>query len=281
MSGGRADPGGTRRWRARWLLPAVGLLLVGLLGAGTFLLMHRTGITGRAAPAPSGSPRESAAAPACGVQVAESGFTDRYGLVSGRPVPASNGEINFGVVVTNPCPQAAIDTHLTAQPVDAAGAPVRYRDGTGPVAYTLTAPVIPPGRQLGLGGAFANTGQAAGGYDARTVTAIRVTVRQVDWQPAAAVSTPTPVAGQQVRLGARGPDGYTQVTFTLPPDSATQVGGQWVSIIVRDATGKILTGEPRRLPLDSSATGALQTQVWVPDGVERPRAQVYLVPDGF
>lgn len=266
----RADCRG--RWTA--LAAVVGLSLGSCTGGGAQV---RT----------SPSARPPATAASCQLRVAESGFTNRHGLVYGRQVPPAQGEIQYGLIVENPCPQAAVDVRLVAQAADASGTPLPYDDGVGSAAELRKLSVLLPGQRIGVAGEL-NNGRAAGGtagsYDPTKVAAISVSFRHVGWQPVAAVPQQATATSLNVTVGARGADGYAPVTFTLKLTPPRVPSDEWGCIIVRDAAGKVLSGDVRRLTLPPSPAAAgdvVHTQAWVPPSSSGLRAEIYSVPGGF
>jgi hypothetical protein len=263
---------GRGRWAA--LAAVVGLSLAGSCTRGAQVQ-------------PSPSARSSATAAGCQLRVAESGFTNRHGLVYGRQVAPAQGEIQYGVIVENPCQQAAVDVQLVAQATDASGTPLPYDDGVGSAAEPRKLSVLLPGQRIGVAGEL-NNGRAAGGtagsYDPTKVAAINVSFRHVGWQPVTAVPQQVTATSLDVVVGARGADGYAPVTFTLKLTPPRVPSDEWGCVIVRDAAGKIVSGDVRRLTLPPSPAAAgdiVHTRVWVPPSSSGLRAEIYSVPGGF
>jgi hypothetical protein len=258
----------------------VGAAVVVVAGAAVVLAVVFGGGSGdRAAGPPSSSarPSPSPSPSGCGLRVTDSGFTDRYGAPTG--VPAGQGQIEYAVVVENPCPRAAVDVQLLTEGVDGAGQPVRY-DGSpgGGIGDPRSLPAIPPGGRLGVTGAINNgagTGVATDHYDATAVAAVRATVRHVAWQPAAAATPAPDMSALGTTVGARGADGYAPVRFTLRVGRG--LPGSWMSIILRDARGRIVAGEERSLTGGAADGQVVDTKVWVPVGATGLHAEIYFL----
>jgi hypothetical protein len=270
---------------SRWWVAAVAALAAVVVVV--VVLAGRSGSGPSALGTPTPSPGAPSSSADCQVRVTESGFSNRYGLVYGLQVPPTKGEIQYGIILINPCPQAATNVQLLVQGVDGTGRLVPYDDGVGGAAEPRTVPVLAPGQRVGVAGELANAraaGTAAGGYDPTRVAAIAVIVRHTDWQTASALADQVAATATDVVVGPRGGDGYAPVRFTLRLNPPRLTGAAWGCIIVRNATGTVVSGDVQRLslPVALNPTGdIIQTEAWVPAAATDLRAEVYYVPGGF
>ena len=224
--------------------------------------------------------RPSTTGTACELRVTETGFVDQSGLVDGRQVTAANGSIRFAFVVVNPCSQVALHTGYEATAADRTGRPLRTQDGRAAVGRSGQVPDLLPGERIGLSATIVNSrGSALTGdaYDPTQVSAVTVELRDTGWRSAASGLPSVAASAGNIRLGARGPDGYLPVTYTLHTDGPLR--DDWMSIIVRDGTGRIVTGEQRRFDKAGPASGdTVHTAVWIPAGLTDPHIEIFFVP---
>jgi hypothetical protein len=285
---GRAPAGSTptRRRRVRGLVALLVVVLVAAVAAAAAWLT-RSHPRGSAQPPPVPSSAGSPSATACRLRVVESGLSNQHDRLTGGQIPAADGDIVYGFVVENPCPRTAVGAYLGVTAIDAAGHGMSYDDGIGGPYLPYRLPALQSGHRIGVGGGFPNgrrSGGKAGAYDATKVVSINIAVERVGWQAASALPDQVTAIVSNVRVGARGEDGYASVTFTLRLEPPQPTGETWGSIIVRDASGRIVSGEVRRLdlPLTLSAAGeSMKTAVWVPPTGAPLHADIYYVPGGF
>jgi hypothetical protein len=212
--------------------------------------------------------------------VVETAFVNHYGPLGNLQIAQVDGSIRYAFVVSNPCPQVAVHTDYVVSAVDSSGREVRTVDGSTPIGVHDGVPDLQPGRKVGLSGEVGNgsgSGPAREHYDPTTVAAVKVTLKNTGWQPPAS-RTPGPAASaENVTAGARDRDGNLPITFTLR--TAGDPGNKSMSILVRDSTGKLVTGEQRRFDKVGPASGdTVHTQIWVPAGLTAPRIEVFFVP---
>ena len=217
---------------------------------------------------------------ACEPQVAETGFVDQYGLVDGRQVTAADGSIRFAFVVVNPCSQVALHTDYEASATDRTGRPLPTRNGRATVARSGRVPDLLPGRRIGLSGTIVNSRGSAvtsDAYDPTQVSAVTVELRNTGWRSAASGVPGVTASAGNIQLGTRGPDGYLPVRYTLRADG--QLRDDWMSIIVRNGTGGIVTGEQRRFDKAGPTSGdTVRTAVWIPAGLTDPHVEIFFGP---
>jgi hypothetical protein len=229
----------------------------------------------------------SATAPECQLRVLESGFTNRYGpLDGGRNTPAQ-GQIQLGLVLENPCQQAAVDIRLIAEARDASGKTIPFDDGFSNAGASLSLPVLLPGQRIGMAGQMVNnraSGSAAGSYDATRVAALTVRIDPVRWRAVTEMPEQVSAAASGAVLGARRADGSAPVSFTLRLNPLRLTGIEWACFIVRDAAGRIVSGDLTRmqLPHDPSPSGdTVHSEIWVPSATPGLHVDIYAMPAGF
>jgi hypothetical protein len=205
------------------------------------------GTTSGAAPASS-----SASGPSCSPAVAESGFTDR------------NGYLWYGLVVTNPCPQAAVDNQIRVVARDAAGHALSTdADDTG-----AHLPVILPGQRLGVAALIHLA------HDPGTVASLGVDITSRELVPASVFAAwPKTVTAEDVSYGVPDAAGATTMTFHLRTDPPnTPLCHPVAQVIVRDRAGRIIYGRAQPVDAPTVTVGIL-----LPAGADRPRTDVYVV----
>jgi hypothetical protein len=229
---------------------------------------------------PSTSAKPPAATASCALQVVDSGFTNRYGP-GGNPATPAQGVIDFAFIVSNPCPQTAVHNSYVATGMDSAGHAVAYRYRTGPVGSAAGIPDLASGRRIGLTGEIANdtrTGPGSDAFNATQVAAVQIKPDSMGWQPAASAPAPATASAQDITLGSRRPDGLLPISFTLKVDGALRE--DWMSIIVRDGSGRIVTGDQRQVDIADRTSGAVvHTEVWVPASPAPAHVEIYFVAD--
>ena len=208
-------------------------------------------------PSPSSSDGRSATHPQCKLQVLDAGFSNHYGKLYGVSTPESDGEIQYGAVIENPCGQAAGSTSITVVAVSSAYHSVH---DTSAVLASETRKVseLAPGQRTGIAGVMLNGGD----YDAAKVSGIRVIIPS-NWVPASSTPSQPPADAQHITVGSRNKDGYVSIRFTLHIDSG--LDSNWMSIIMRDGNGSIVSGEMETIEHASSS------------GTTRLRAEIYFV----
>jgi hypothetical protein len=252
----------------------------GRLGAAIgVVLALATGCTNDKGTPPQGSPAPSAAASSgCSLTVTDKGF-GTFVLPGNTP---SEGEVRYGLVLENPCPNVALDTRITVLPLDAAGRRITAADGGG-LAGTRQLKQLRPGERVNLGGTINNgkpAGASASPYDATKVAGIEVGTTP-HWGPAGDAKTAVTLAAENVAVTPKAGEGAL-VTYTLKVSPASaSFGRPSVFLVVRDATGTIVAGDAQLL--DSRATnGSRQTVgVWVPPAVANPRIDLSIEQDAL
>lgn len=245
-------------------------------------VMHRARPQPPATEDPTTPAGASATPPRCDLRVVESGFSNQYGLVTGRQVPADAGQINWGLIIENPCPQAAVNIQMSVEAVDASGSAAR-----GSVAMPRKIPAVMPGQRMGVVGAIPNdrrNGGSVAAYDATTVTGIKVTSLHAGWTTPAEVAQPPTFTARNIALGARSAESDVPITYTLEVDPPRDFGDEWMAIVVRDAAGKIVSGQARTVNIESGVPPSGQvvhTSAWVPATAPNPHVDIYFVRGGF
>jgi hypothetical protein len=191
------EPEGARPRKAtapgRWVL---GGIVVVLVAVAVFVVVRRD----RSRPEPeagrtSAAPASSAPAQLCTPTVSESGFS------------AVRKVVRFGLIVTSSCTQAAVNTVITVDALDAKGAKLPVSDGPDP---SVDLPVLLPGQRLGLGGQLFLIG------DASRARKLAISVSRTQNIPATEfASWPRSVTVTGLHHSDPGADGYTEVTGTV------------------------------------------------------------------
>ncbi len=162
----------------------------------------------------------SSAGPACAPKVAETGLTNRRGLV------------NFGIVVTSDCPQAAVASRLDVVAIGAGGTELKGDQAKAGILL----PAVLPGQRVGLGGMLLVDIDAS-------VKSIRVSVADTQSAPLSAFSAWPAVHVTDIKH--QGPDssGHTQVTGTLitEPSTAKPCNPRYF-LLLRDTAGTLIYG---------------------------------------
>lgn len=260
-----------RRVRWVWWLVAAGAVVVLVAGGLTLL-----GGGGSHPHATRGTPTPSASGPSqapsgCELRVVESGF--------GRHDPPSSGDIQFGFIVANPCQQAAVDTRLDMTAVDAAGNELLHDNGRYAVGDITRLRVVLPGQRMALAGLFQNgrgTNDPSRAFDPAKVAGIRVKVVHSDWQPAADVPRWSTATAEDATLDGRRDDGYVRITFRLRLDPPGELGSNWICVVMRDGSGRIVSAQERTI--DTRSPGAVvHTEAWAPPDVAGLHADIFFL----
>jgi hypothetical protein len=207
-----------------------------------------------ASPSPTAAP--------CHLRVLENGF-------SADPLH----EIEYGIIVENPCHEAAVRNDVVAHAVD--------RSGHTIVGAAPALSVILPGQTLGLAGTM-NNGTVAGEkpYNPSAVARLKVEIDHSDWVP---VDDLTKLADEKwpkavctdIHIGPRDSQGIAKITFNVKTDPklATLLDPA-AAIILRDRSGKIVAGHWKPA---SAEAGPEQTTLWVPPSTDTSRTEIYIV----
>ena len=180
----------------------------------------------------------------------------------------------YGLIVKNPCKQTAMFTKFDSQAFDKSGRPVKYngKDGT-PLSDSPRLSVLDPGQQVGVSGEFING--RGGFFTATRVASIKAKVSSAEWHASAHNGELLHISTHDVVVGKRDRHGNAMIRFTIDyrPKSLTEIQAD-VDIIVRDDTGKIISGYHTGLDYVGKSGGTTTSEVWVPD-LAGLRAEVY------
>ncbi|WP_436536411.1 hypothetical protein [Actinoplanes sp. HUAS TT8] len=202
----------------RLLIGVIALLVVGI--ATVTVLRRGRDSDGKAGGATTAPTTSNPAGPICAPKVAETGQSNRQGLVS------------FGIVVTSDCPQAAVASRLDVAAIGADGTELKGDQARAGILL----PAVLPGQRLGVGGKLLVDVNAS-------VKNLRVSVSDTQNVPASAFSSWPAV--HVVDIKHQGPDssGHTQVTGTLvtEPSTAEPCNPQYF-LLLRDSAGALIYG---------------------------------------
>jgi hypothetical protein len=270
-----AQPNGNspvrHRLAPRVWLPALAIVVIVAVVAVIFAMRDRGSpqSVNSPSPSPSSSGAHSATHPQCKLQVLDSGFSNHYGKLYGVSTPKSEGEIQYGAVIENPCAQAAVNSIVTVVAVSSSHHSVH---DTSAILASETRNIsqLAPGQRTGVAGIMTNGGD----YDATKVVGIRITILS-NWVSVSNTSSQPPADAQQVTVGSRDKDGYVSIRFTLHIDSG--LDSNWMSIIMRDGSGSIVSGEMETIEHASSSGDIVHTSAWVPQRATGLRAEIYFI----
>ena len=201
--------------------------------------------------ASSPSSASSASGPTCSPAVAESGFTDR------------NGYIWYGLVVTNPCDQAAVNNRIRVVARDASGHALSTdADDTG-----ANLPVILPGQRLGVAALIHLA------HDPGTVASLGVDIMSHEVAPVTLFAGwPKSVTAEDVSYGVPDAADATTMTFHLRTDPPnTPLCHPVAQVIVRDRAGNIIYGAAQHV--DASI---VTVDILLAAGADRSKTEVYV-----
>lgn len=260
-----------QRLAPRVWLPALALVvIVAVVSVIVIMRDHASPQSGNSPPpSPSSSGTASATHTPCKLQVTDSGFSNHYGKLYGVSTPKSEGEIQYGAIIANPCAKAVANGSVTVIAVSSAYHNVH---DTGAILASETRSILQlaPGQQTGVAGIMPNGGD----YDAAKVAGIRVRVL-AHWVSASDVPSQPPADARHITVGSRNEDGYVPIRFTLHIDSG--LDSNWMSIVMRDDSGSIVSGEMEIVGHASSSGDIVHTSAWVPQGATGLHAEIYFI----
>ncbi|MFI1989081.1 hypothetical protein [Actinoplanes sp. NPDC020271] len=236
------DPEPKRLRSGHWLLIGI----VALLVVGIFTVTRRDRDPDDKADGVTTAPTASApAGPVCAPKVAETGQSIRQGLV------------NFGIVVTSDCPQAAVASQLD---VVAIGTDGKELTGDQAKARIFLSAVL-PGQRLGAGGKLLVDINAS-------IKNIRVSVSNTQNVPADAFSSWPTVHVADIKHSGPDSSGHTQVTGTVVTDPSTaKPCDPTYYLLLRNGAGTLIYG--------AAATGSEPSfDERLPSGIDWAKAEI-------
>ncbi|BCY08930.1 hypothetical protein [Actinoplanes sp. L3-i22] len=213
------DPEPERMQPGHWLL--IGLITLLVVGVAAVTVLRRDQDPDvRAAGVTIAPTASSPASPVCVPEVAETGQSQREGLVS------------FGIVLTSDCPQATVAGLLNVVAIGADGTVLKGDQAEAGILL----PAVLPGQRVGLGGMLLV------GFDA-SVKSIRASFSDTQNMPVSAFSSWPAVHVTDIKH--RGPDssGHTQVTGVLvtEPNTAKLCNPRYF-LLLRNTAGALIYG---------------------------------------
>ena len=221
----------------------------------------------------SPAPRSTTAHPHCELQVVKTGFSVQYGE-GNAPKDKRDGNINYGIVVKNPCKNAALDSQLDVLAVSDAYSATEESPDHIIIGSPRRLPELLPGHTVNVCGGFDNGGD----FDATKIAKIHVRVGTPQWkagQPSQQV-----VRAEHVVLGSRNADGYVPITFQLRMTGELKYS--WMAIITLNKSERIVSGENREIyDGGGSPGGTIHTSVWMPAGMHGLHSEISFVTDSY
>jgi hypothetical protein len=277
-----------RRDRLAWLI-ATAVVLAAVAAVGYAVTAGTGGGRGAQGSPSASAPQPSPSTSQCSLLVRETGFTNRYGKYFVPETSPAQGQIVFGFILENPCPQAATHIQLKPRLFNADGTPTMYASGKDSPGQTRTLSALPPGQRIGLGDIVPNNNESNlpdSVYDASKVARVEIVIRDLIWRSVADVP-PSPTATftnitVETKDAARGL-AAVRYTFSVQPPTLLGITTEIV-IIGRDAGGRIVFGGLNDLHADRDATasgGTGGTDAWIPPGIPGLHLEIYLVPGEF
>jgi hypothetical protein len=248
----RPDPDRPGLKPGHWVLIGIVALLV--ISAAFVVVRRDRRQNLEAGPTPAPTVASSSSAPACLPTVDEIGYSR----------PDTGSRVDFGLIVRNDCPVAAVNNVVDVAAIGTDGQPIK-----DPYAPHLNLPVILPGQRLGLGD-FLQVDRS------KQVARLAATISNTANLPAPEFATWARSA-TVTDLKHTGPDthGLTTVTGTLVTDPSTvTLCNPQFSLILRDQNNKIIYGVRS---LQNEPTFAER----VPAATDWSKAAVYLLQGVF
>jgi len=216
--------------------------------------------------------------------VTEVGFTPHKAFQMGQRVPTDDG-IQLGILVKNPCRQAAVNVHVTAHGLDRAGR--RVANPLHPASFIQSGadvPAIMPGQTVAVSAGVATTDTRG---DTRPefgkLEKFSATAHAECWVKAGGEYAPMPTASK-VNVGPLNADGsaadrYANVSFRLAP--ATTTGPTKPAVVFRDEAGHVVDVEEGTgtYSTASPSAGRPVITVWVPPTAAPSKTTVMMRPD--
>jgi hypothetical protein len=277
-----------RRDRLAWWI-ATTVVLVAVAAVGYAVTAGTGGGRGAQSSPSASAPHPSPSTSQCNLRVLETGFTNRYGKYFVPETSPAQGQIVFGFILENPCPQAATHIRLKPRLFNADGTPTMYASGKDSPGQTRTLSALLPGQRIGLGDIVLNNNESNvrdSVYDATKVARVEIVIRDLVWQPVADVP-PSPTATftnitVETKDAARGL-AQVRYTFSVQPPTLLGIKAE-LAMIGRDAGGRIVFGYLPSLYTDRGVTasgGTGSSDMWIPPGVPGLHLEIYLVPGEF